>query len=202
MSRDGSDRINLSNSELDEFMPRYSPDGSKIVFVAKKYKTQSVFIMNRDGTEKILLTNDEGNDRHPAFSPDGSKIVFDSFRSKQSDIYWVSSKGGEIKPLFTSPFQDAEPYFSPDGKNILFISNPRGMRYRDLILLNIKKKSTVNLTATLNYLNQNPVFTGKGDRILFDSTDLQNSEIYIVDIKTKSLINLSSDSRWDCTPVL
>jgi Tol biopolymer transport system component len=202
INRDGSNRRNLSNNRFDEKDPAISPDGKKIVFSAKRGKTYRLYSMNLDGSRRKMLTDDSGNDRNPSFSPDGSKVVFDSDRNGNSDVYMIRSRGGQLFPITQARTNDSDPVFSPDGKHLIFGSNVRGMRYRDLLLYEIRSKRWTNLTDNLNHFNQNLVFTPDGKRIYFESVKFQDCEIYTIDVDTREIKNISNYEKWDCCPTL
>ncbi|WP_205481150.1 BTAD domain-containing putative transcriptional regulator [Sphingomonas arenae] len=57
--------------------PTVSPDGSRLVFVARKPGApQKLYLMTLGGSEPLALTSGAGDDDHPAWSPDGSSIAF------------------------------------------------------------------------------------------------------------------------------
>lgn len=62
------------------FCPRYSPDGSKIVYMVHMPTTPvsqyDIWVMNADGTGQTQLTHNTGDKLWPCWSPDGSKILF------------------------------------------------------------------------------------------------------------------------------
>ena len=60
--------------------PRYSPNGSKIVFQSNRDGQPEIYVMNSDGTGQARLTNNPASDTAPAWSPDGTKILFTSLR--------------------------------------------------------------------------------------------------------------------------
>jgi Tol biopolymer transport system component len=87
-SSENSDILYLTESDLDEYKPAYSPDGSKIVFFrALEYgdghvvhwKSQ-VFVMNADGSDVRQLTGGDFMDFNPMWTRDGSnRITFTRF---------------------------------------------------------------------------------------------------------------------------
>jgi hypothetical protein len=88
--------------EQDVFLdigPKWSPDGTKIVFVEPTYyRLESnwgiICIMNADGSNKINLTNSPSQYRSPAWSPDGGKIVFSSQQNENEiDIFVMNADG-------------------------------------------------------------------------------------------------------------
>lgn len=82
-------------------MPKWSPDGSKIVFVSdREHERRKIYLMNSDGTNQMMLSlNHAGEDIHPNWSPDGSKIVFTSTRSGASGIWVMNADGTNQAPL-------------------------------------------------------------------------------------------------------
>lgn len=202
IDRDGANRTNISNSQNDEFEAQFSPDGSKIVYVTKYSNRHSICLMNIDGSNKTVLTEKTTDDRHPQFSPGGSKIVFSSSRDGDYDIYLMRKSGRSIKMIFDSPSYETEPLFSPDGRNIIFISNRRGKRNRDVFLYNLKKHTTISLTKQIDYINQHASFTTDGGKVIFESVEFGNSDIYAVDITGENMINLTNHAKWDCSAAL
>lgn len=62
------------------FRPRFSPNGSKIVFQSSRDGQPEIYVMNADGSGQTRLTNNSAWDTAPAWSPDGTKILFTSLR--------------------------------------------------------------------------------------------------------------------------
>jgi hypothetical protein len=56
--------------------PRYSPDGSRIVFASSVGGTMQLFVMEADGRNVRRLTRDDRDNLHPAWSQDQGMIVF------------------------------------------------------------------------------------------------------------------------------
>src|SRR3989440_3560755 len=83
MNADGSNQTRLTLG----IEPAWSPDGSKIAFVAgpdsSSLYPNTIYVMNADGSNPIRLTI--GSD--PAWSPDGNKIAFVSIWSDDSFAY-------------------------------------------------------------------------------------------------------------------
>src|SRR5262249_60760077 len=75
----------------NEAFPRWSPDGSRLVFTSwadnLDSKTAEVGIMNADGSGRTLLTSNGFEDSYPNWSASGSKITFQSDRDGNLEIY-------------------------------------------------------------------------------------------------------------------
>ena len=71
MSPDGSNLTRLTNNSGEYLylgQPRWSPDGSQIVFTVNDAGYE-IYTMNSDGTNLVNLTNSPGSDYEPAWSP-------------------------------------------------------------------------------------------------------------------------------------
>ncbi|KOY86647.1 hypothetical protein AD998_11285 [bacterium 336/3] len=92
-----------------------------------------------------------------------------------------------------TPAEELSPFFdiSPDNKNLVIsISNKEGSSLYIYSLINHK---ITPLTTTKGYYT-NPIYSPKGDKILFLSKDLnsENSDLYSIHLETKKIKNLTN----------
>lgn len=92
MNDDGSRRRRLThNTTAKDSRPRWSPDGTQIVFVRYIDKgnmhSSEVFIINADGTDPQRLTHNKVSEGYPSWSPDGQHIVFQSALTGNREVY-------------------------------------------------------------------------------------------------------------------
>lgn len=117
------------DSSRTEFSPRFSPDGSQIVFTSAQTGFDEVWIANADcsGPQQITKFNKEGVGS-PRWSPDGQSIVFDHRAERQADIFTIHIRTRKIQRLTEHPSADTMPAWSPDGEWIYFTSERKGTR--------------------------------------------------------------------------
>jgi Tol biopolymer transport system component len=77
---DGTGLTRLTFNDYEERAPSWSPDSSRIVFMARVGTRGGngfeICVMNADGTNFVQLTDNSVFEGTPTFSPDGQKIVF------------------------------------------------------------------------------------------------------------------------------
>ena len=103
--------------------PQYSPDGSKIVFVAHENSTTQLYTMNADGSDIKPLTMNEGDTQiiTPMWRSDGKAIAFaQSDPDGLMDIHIMDLATGRVSQITDSHEGDYAPIWHPDGKKISY----------------------------------------------------------------------------------
>ncbi len=126
MDANGSNLRRLTNNDVFDGEPAWSPDGSNIAFVSHRDGNPEIYVMDADGGNVRRLTHNDVVDREPAWSPDGSKIAFESHRDGNPDIYVMDVDGANARRLTRRLTRhreaDAGADWSPDGTKIAFRS--------------------------------------------------------------------------------
>jgi len=172
----GSALTRLTNGQ--DYRPRWSPDGTRIVF--QRFLSSSIdseiYVMNADGSEVQRLTQ-LGTAFQPAWSPDGSKIVFGSGLSRQSEVFVMSADGTEQTRLTHDQFADTIPAWSPDGNTIAFAS--RRHHNVDIYLMAPDGSDARRLTAA-RAKDMNPDWSPDGSHLVFQSHRHSNWDLYMI----------------------
>jgi len=74
---------------LHDVLPAFSPDGSRIVFIAHSDGNPEIYLVNADGTGLVRMTHTRAAETAPGFSRDGKRIVFSSNRAGRFAIYQI-----------------------------------------------------------------------------------------------------------------
>ena len=126
INADGSNELRLTNNTFFDGQPRWSPDGSKIVFASDRAGgLNEIYTMNADGTNPTRLTNSSDSKNNPAWSSDGTKIAFDTAAQFSGKIFVMDANGANIRQLTSNSFPGIKfrPSWSPDGTKIVFHNN-------------------------------------------------------------------------------
>lgn len=131
--------------------PKWSPDGTMIVFWAYTNFNNEIFVYNFETDSVIQLTTHSAFDRHPYWSPDSKQIVFNTNRDYyladsmryRSDLYTMDVHGEKLQRLTETGFA-ARPNWQLKSKFIAFewARNGNNVFLFDLITNQIQEVET------------------------------------------------------------
>jgi eukaryotic-like serine/threonine-protein kinase len=119
---DGSDRLQLTYSGGVATLPRWSPDGTQIAYIAADFgKPWKIYLIPAQGGAAQELVPEQTGEVDPNWSPDGKQLMFgrQAF-SANIDIRVVDLKTREI-PVVPGSTGLFSPRWSPDGRYIAAI---------------------------------------------------------------------------------
>ncbi|HWR15793.1 MAG TPA: protein kinase [Terriglobales bacterium] len=109
----------LTAGAQDEIYPRFSPDGSTIVFCNWPGRGRAWRVPAQGGPAQPATAAD--GDSFPDISPDGKWIAFARNDRGKVNVYVQPFSGGEARKLTPTP--STLPRWSPDGKSLLFCAD-------------------------------------------------------------------------------
>lgn len=181
----------LNETHVENAYPRLSADGKQMLYQSNRTGKWQLFIMDLQTRKQTRITNDNYNNNLPDWSGDGKHIAFVSDRDGNEEIYLMSSDGSGMKRLTNSSGRDIHPYFSPNGRYLLFNST-RANSSLDIFRMELATGKTEQITNTANEEETCARYSHDMKRIVF----LRNSEIaddiYIMDMGTKTIRNLTN----------
>jgi len=112
----------LDAGMLSAERPRWSPDGSAIVFEARSEQRSGLYL--HDISDNVVRALGEGrySDRQPDWHPDGERVVFASQRHDTGlDLWELDIPTGLSWRITSVPGDESEPAWSADGRNLVYI---------------------------------------------------------------------------------
>jgi Tol biopolymer transport system component len=205
MNDDGTNITQLTDNNVHDSHPAWSPDGTKIAFSRDIVGGKpDIFVMDTDGTNQINLTNAPGADMYPAFSPDGTKIAFVSERNGNFEIYVMNADGSNPQNLTNTPgYDEHHPAFSPDGTKIVFTRGRIGdMNSVEIYIMNSDGSNVRKLTDNNSFDGRmsSQAWSPDGEKIVFTSERDGNSEIYVMDADGSNQTRLTYTSDGESYP--
>jgi TolB protein len=127
MDYDGANVQYLTDSSTIVLAPRFSADGSRILYTSFETGFPRIKLMDVASVQSQSLADLQGNMTFaPRFSPDGNTVAFSLEQGGNTDIYSMNLGSGQITQLTNAPSIETAPSFSPDGSQIAFESDRSG----------------------------------------------------------------------------
>jgi Tol biopolymer transport system component len=194
----GNERILKTKMRIIIY-PKWSPDGSKICFVAIPEKGKVVLkLVNVDGSGEIELATGRGLVSGYSWSPDGRKIVYVSKEDGRRDL-WMMSSDGSNKIRLTKDRDAHSPAWSPDGSKIAFLT---GRRARDLWVMSVDEKRIQQLTFDGECAPFPPVWSPDGTKLAYEAFNFKKGshDIWVINSDGTGKFELDPRCRGDSTP--
>ena len=116
---DGSDKMQLTFSPVRAYEPRWSPNGSKIVYMDVQFgRPWKICMVSPSGGNPETLTQSSTYEADPTWAPDGKSIVFGrTDRISKAAIYRLDLTSRNLTAISNSDGLFS-PRVSPDGRYI------------------------------------------------------------------------------------
>ena len=192
----------------------WSPDGTRIAFMADWDGPMAIYVMQVDGSGLRQLTPpiDDRCAAQPSWSPDGTRIAFVSGRASHpeiGDILVVHADAESPVSLTHHPGAHRNPVWSPDGTRIAFASardsNVDALDL-DIYVINADGSNPTRLTGSPN-ADENPSWSPDATRISYNSTPISGDQklypdvaVYVMDADGSNRAKLSDNETSDRNP--
>jgi dipeptidyl aminopeptidase/acylaminoacyl peptidase len=181
VSSDGLTTSLLTTSPADEGNAVWSPDGSRVAYVARspEHFSGQVFVAEfnaesgRFKSEPNLIytaREDRGGGwsiRRPVWTPDGKSLAVLLQDSGWNKIYLLPAEGGTPSAITTGESEDESPVYSPDGKQLAFESNRGAPEERHIWIAAADGSNPRPLAGVGAGIDGAPVWSPDGTKIYF-----------------------------------
>jgi hypothetical protein len=172
MAADGSGQRRLTVVPGQAIGPRYSPDGTRIVYSFQPNADEDdpdpqaqLHVMDANGMDDRVLPTENGAFQ-AAWSPDGQRLAFTQKVGGQDDLFVMSADGSGVEQLTNDPASDWAAVWTPDGRALLFNSDRDGTYHIHRLDLGTRAITSVTTGASNDY---EPAIAPDGTRIAFTS---------------------------------
>ena len=196
MEEDGSLGANLTNTAHDEFNPRWSPDGQKILFASYDPDARGIYVMRADGSDVRRLTTAWPGlaDGVASWSRDGSQIAYMTHWGGAGhwDIVSILADGAGATRVTSGSSHDGTPVWMLSGA-IVYDNNA------DLRRISADRALDRKLFASVG-IDQWAAVTPTEDRVAWQGLRDGNWNIYVAGIDGRNERQLTTAIGSDTYP--
>jgi TolB protein len=172
-------RENPTRGRGTNYLPAFSPDGTRIAFMSGRDNNPEIYVANIDGTNLRRLTNHAAGDVSPTWSPTGTQVAFISDRGGRPQLYVVGADGVGLRRLETGDGYVDRPTWSPAPFNeIAYTAQTSGSGY-DIKVFDLATGMTRQLTFGEG-TNESPSYSANGRHLAFMSTRAGRYQIFTI----------------------
>ena len=162
--------------QKQNYLPIWSPDGSKIAFTSNRDGNPEIYVMNRDGSGLRRMTNHPAIDVSATWSPSGNQLAWVSDRTGTGRIYIMNADGTGQRGLINE--EAYRPTWSSEPFNEIAYAAKSGPGF-DIKVYSFQTGESRRITDGIGS-NESPAFAPNGRHIAFTSTRNGKVQVYTI----------------------
>jgi len=110
----------VTEDRYESWRPAFSPDGGRLVFIAKPTGQFDLYVHDLVSGETRQLTATPYDEWDPSFSESGQTVVYAARKDGNWDLFTVDIQSGLEQRLTHSKGDEWDPVFAPDDRSVYF----------------------------------------------------------------------------------
>ena len=119
----------MTNDNAHAMTPRWSPDGSKLIYTSFFKSSPDIYILNLASLRREVFVSVQGTNSGARFSPNGQEVAMVLSGLGTPEIFVSNAAGRSISRRTNSDAVKSSPCFSPDGGRIVYACEPGPQLY-------------------------------------------------------------------------
>ena len=176
----------LTSDRASAMSPRWSPDGSKIVYTSfHRSNAADIFQIDLNTMQRSSFVSFKGTNQGARFSPNGSKVALVLSGEGNPEVYVANPNGRGVSRRTNTRGVESSPTFSPDGSQLLFTSDAMGGP--QLFVMPASGGRMSRLPTNISRYCAEPDWSvGDPNKIAFTMRIGSGFQIGVFDLKTKA----------------
>jgi Tol biopolymer transport system component len=200
MPANGGQPTQVTFGNYKDEVPAWSPDGTMIAFYSNRSGHYEIWTVTYPSGQLSQITDGTEHSDWPTWSPDGQYIAFFKTDGLNYHLWKKNLITGIETQLTSSSRKDRCPDWSHDGQWIVFNGGPTDASYWTYKIKPDGTNDTLLMTKGIY-----PVWSPNGTKIAYwDFVSgypyIDSSDIFIIDLGTGGITNLTNDYHGDERP--
>jgi serine/threonine-protein kinase len=203
----------LTFGEGVEEWPAWSPDGSRLAYVAEVDGVRQLFVRTAATGAEQRLTQEPNDDIQPTWSSDGKRLAFvrasaSGGKLEPTDINGWYQDGGDIWTIDLATGRESKlvedafnPAYSPKGGRLAFDAAWAGARRIWIADSTGRNPRQITADSSEAVVHTGPRWSPDGSRVTFRRIDKIKSDIATVDLSSQTISRVTNDLIPDMDPV-
>lgn len=188
--------IEMAFPEGDNMLP--SPDGRYFSYTVKSGEVQQIYVFDRSSGKSVIAVGNSCYNGRVCWKKDGSGFAFISDRDGNNEVYYYDLDSTEQQRLTRDEKRQKYLAWSPDGEYLAY-SEELSDTSNQIKILELSTGSIRGLTGP-EYVDSELSWSPDGNRIAFHSVRDQGDQLYMIDIHTGEVSQLTSADAYHGEP--